>query len=94
MQSLSQQISLPTRGSVPTQETAIDEDDPGRGCLQIRVGLHAGPVVANVIGTRNKKLSIFGDTGTLIVEVTNGSGFLVAVVSRAWRGGAEGREVI
>ncbi len=56
---------MPTCGAVGAQETAIDEDDPSKGCLQIRVGFHSGPVVANVIGTRNKKLSIFGDTGDI-----------------------------
>jgi guanylate cyclase, other len=28
----------------------IDEDNPARGCIKIRVGLHSGSVVSNVIG--------------------------------------------
>jgi Adenylate and Guanylate cyclase catalytic domain len=29
-------------------ETLIDLDDPSRGCVEIRVGFHVGPVVSNV----------------------------------------------
>ena len=42
-------------------ETAIDLEDPSAGFVQIRVGFHSGPVLANVIGSRNPKYSIFGD---------------------------------
>lgn len=30
----------------------IDPEDPGKGFVQIRVGFHSGPVVADVVGTR------------------------------------------
>lgn len=35
---------------------------PGRGLLQVRLGLHAGPVVAGVIGKRKFSYDIWGDT--------------------------------
>jgi guanylate cyclase, other len=30
----------------------IDEDDPNSNTVEIRVGFHTGPVVADVVGTR------------------------------------------
>ena len=33
-------------------EVRIDEDDPESLTVEIRVGFHTGPVVADVVGTR------------------------------------------
>ena len=43
-------------------EILIDEEDPSRGYVQIRLGFHSGPVVSNVIGSLNPRYGLFGDT--------------------------------
>eukprot|EP00977_Amphora_coffeiformis_P009546 scaffold2204_cov166-Amphora_coffeaeformis.AAC.6 len=40
----------------------IDEEEPGKGHVNIRVGFHCGPVVSNVIGSLNPRYGLFGDT--------------------------------
>ena len=40
----------------------IDEDDPDKGFVNVRVGFHSGPVVSNVIGSLNPRYGLFGDT--------------------------------
>jgi hypothetical protein len=37
------------------QKTLIDKDDPSRGYVNIRVGFHSGPVVSNVVGSKNPR---------------------------------------
>jgi class 3 adenylate cyclase len=38
--------------------TLIDESDPQRGTIKLRVGFHSGPVVANVVGTKNPRCKL------------------------------------
>lgn len=43
-------------------ETPVNTEDESLGFLQIRVGLHSGPVISRVVGSRGPKFCVFGDT--------------------------------
>ncbi len=37
------------------RETPVDPDDPSKGTISIRVGLHTGPCMASVVGRKSPK---------------------------------------
>lgn len=59
-------VSLMARFALDALESAagtlIDEEDPSKGHIVIRIGFHTGPVASHVVGAKNPRYSIIGDT--------------------------------
>ena len=61
-------VSLAARFAVEAllvaSTVSINVDDPPAGFVRLRVGFHTGPVVTHVIGSKNARFTLIGDTGT------------------------------
>ena len=69
VQSQPKHASLAARFAIEAMMAAslvpIDVEDESHGFVQLRMGMHTGPVVTHVVGTKNARFTLIGDTGKL-----------------------------
>ena len=49
-------------GTQAAARTVVDPENPARGFVSIRVGMHCGPATGTVIGSLRPKYTLLGDT--------------------------------
>lgn len=51
-------------------KTLVDENNTSKGCFHLAVGFHTGPITTRVVGTRNPRYAILGETVSTLTQLT------------------------